>query len=89
MQSNIELLNHGPRAQGKDDCDIFSERMLQKYAVLYKRMFFQDLPFLWHENPNHPLFSRIPFFTKHKEVCGGRNWVLLHAQCILVISALC
>ena len=43
-----------------------TENMLKCTSILIKKSYFQDLPFLWLQNPQHAMFL-LPFFTQYKE----------------------
>ena len=50
----------------ESSCLGIHENMLKTFSPLIKHSFFQDLPFLWHHNPEHATFC-IPFFQKYKQ----------------------
>lgn len=45
--------------------------------TVLKRSFFQDVPFLWRRNPDHPFFT-LPFFEKYEAEWGKWSLVLLN-----------
>ena len=65
MQLNKEVTNK----RKTKETDFMTQYMLETYSKLYVKIFFQDLPFLWRENKEHPLFA-LGFFEDHKGRTG-------------------
>ena len=59
----------------KHTVDYMTENMLKTFSTLIKKSFFQDLPYLWHQNPEHTTFS-LPFFARFKT--SWTAWCNIH-----------
>jgi hypothetical protein len=80
FQRNSALCN-GNRKEAREQSDLTGERVLECYTVLFRKIHFQDVPFLWLENADHVIFHYIAFFEKHEQVCcrlhANASWVSL------------
>ncbi|GAX83801.1 hypothetical protein CEUSTIGMA_g11226.t1 [Chlamydomonas eustigma] len=67
---NKKCYNPDEKTVSSADADRMTEGMLESYVHLFPKVFFQYLPFLYQNNPDHPLFLELPFFTKPISVQG-------------------
>ncbi|GAX78708.1 hypothetical protein CEUSTIGMA_g6146.t1 [Chlamydomonas eustigma] len=65
VEFNKKCYNPDEKTVNSADADRMTEGMLEAYVHLFPKVFFKDLPFLYQNNPDHPLFLELPFFTKH------------------------
>ena len=63
MQSNKAKLDKNTQDKATD---LLGEAMLEVLGIRFQKIFFQDLPFRWRENPRHPVFKHV-FFTKYAD----------------------
>ncbi|GAX77659.1 hypothetical protein CEUSTIGMA_g5102.t1 [Chlamydomonas eustigma] len=70
---NKELSNKGGERWRREG-DVMTEEYLLLVSTVYKRSFFQDLPFMWIKNPDHVLFSHKFFEDYHDE---WRRWCMI------------
>ena len=73
LQRN-KAASKGTKKERDEGCDTMTEDYLDAVGYMYERLFYQDLPFSWHQNKDHALFSH-PFFTRYAD--EWKRWCLI------------